>query len=206
MLAKRFGEKIVFWLGLLVVTLGLVLLSQSPNFAVALSARTIWIIGYRVAFVCVMMAVARVVPAHRPQHRHGDSGSDVVTRFCYRRAIRDVNRCGVWMAQRILAFAGMGLLGSIVFWIFYRAPEMVCSIPHLENAPAHSIDANVFSNPLVWSMVLLGLTNMGGFSANFFVPSAVRTTFHLGTDGCGLHHQRIIRHRDLRKPALRLFG
>ncbi len=29
-------------------------------------------------------------------------------------------------------------------------------------------------------MVLLGLINMGGFSATFFVPSAVRTTFQLG--------------------------
>jgi len=29
-------------------------------------------------------------------------------------------------------------------------------------------------------MVLLGLTNMGGFSATFFVPSAVTTTFRLG--------------------------
>jgi MFS family permease len=29
-------------------------------------------------------------------------------------------------------------------------------------------------------MVLLGLINMGGFSATFFVPSAVRSTFHLG--------------------------
>jgi nitrate/nitrite transporter NarK len=28
-------------------------------------------------------------------------------------------------------------------------------------------------------MVLLGLINMGGFSATFFVPSAVKTTFHL---------------------------
>jgi predicted MFS family arabinose efflux permease len=32
-LAERFGEKIILRLGLLVVTLGLVLLSRSPNFA-----------------------------------------------------------------------------------------------------------------------------------------------------------------------------
>jgi fucose permease len=37
---------------------------------------------------------------------------------------------------------------------------------------------SAFRTPVVWSMVLLGLINMGGFSATFFVPSAVRSTFH----------------------------
>lgn len=79
----------------------------------------------------------------------------------------------------ILAFAGMALLGSIVFWIFYRLPEAVGQHSDRDQGTIH-LGASAFSNPLVWSMVLLGLTNMGGFSANFFVPSAVRTTFHLG--------------------------
>lgn len=179
-LAKRFGEKIILWLGLLVVTLGLVLLSRSPNFALGLSARAIWIMGYRVAFVCVMIAVARSVPAHRRSIAMGVLGA--MSSLASVIGAPFGTSIGVAFGWRhaILAFAGMALLGSIVLWIFYRAPETGVQHPHLENASAHSFGASVFSNPLVWSMVLLGLTNMGGFSANFFVPSAVRTTFHLG--------------------------
>src|ERR1700733_14742077 len=52
-LAKRFGEKYVLTIGLIVVTLGLTMLSFAPSFGLALSARVVWIMGYRVAFVCV---------------------------------------------------------------------------------------------------------------------------------------------------------
>lgn len=179
-LAKRFGERTVLWLGLLVVTLGLVLLSLSPNFAVALSARTIWIIGYRVAFVCVMTAIARIVPSHHRSLAMGILGA--MSSLASVIGAPFGTSIGVAFGWRngILAFAGMGLLGSIVFWIFYRVPETIAQPSTQKHWPAHSIDSSVFSDPLVWSMVLLGLTNMGGFSANFFVPSAVGTTFHLG--------------------------
>lgn len=179
-LAKRFGEKIILWLGLLVVTLGLVLLSRSPNFALGLSARAIWIIGYRVAFVCVMTAIARVVPSHRRSIAMGILGA--MSSLASVIGAPFGTSIGVAFGWRngILAFAGMALLGSIVFWIFYRLPEGVGQHSDRDHGSAHSLGASAFSNPLVWSMVLLGLTNMGGFSANFFVPSAIRTTFHLG--------------------------
>jgi len=179
-LAKRFGEKIILWLGLLVVTLGLVLLSRSPNFALGLSARAIWIVGYRVAFVCVMTAIARVVPSHRRSIAMGILGA--MSSLASVIGAPFGTSIGVAFGWRngILAFAGMALLGSIVFWIFYRLPEAVGQQPDQDHGSVHSLGANAFSNPLVWSMVLLGLTNMGGFSANFFVPSAARTTFHLG--------------------------
>jgi len=178
MLAKRFGEKIVLYLGLLVVTLGLVLLSRSPNFAIGLSARTIWIIGYRVAFVCVMTAIAHVVPSYRRSTAMGILGA--MSSFASVIGAPFGTSIGVAFGWRngILAFAGMALLGSIVFGIFYRTPETTAQHSILEHA--YSFGASAFSNPLVWSMVLLGLTNMGGFSATFFVPSAVKTTFHLG--------------------------
>jgi predicted MFS family arabinose efflux permease len=179
-LAKRFGEKIILWLGLLVVTLGLVLLSRSPNFALGLSARAIWIVGYRVAFVCVMTAIARVVPSHRRSIAMGILGA--MSSLASVIGAPFGTSIGVAFGWRngILAFAGMALLGSIVFWIFYRLPEAVGQQPDQDHGSVLSLGASAFSNPLVWSMVLLGLTNMGGFSANFFVPSAARTTFHLG--------------------------
>ena len=178
-LAKRFGEKIILGLGLLVVTLGLVLLSRSPNFALGLSARAVWIIGYRVAFVCVMTAIARIVPSHRRSIAMGILGA--MSSLASVIGAPFGTSIGVAFGWRngILAFAGMALLGSIVFWIFYRLPEAVGQHSDRDQGTIH-LGASAFSNPLVWSMVLLGLTNMGGFSANFFVPSAVRTTFHLG--------------------------
>ena len=178
-LAKRFGEKIILWLGLLVVTLGLVLLSRSPNFALGLSARAVWIIGYRVAFVCVMTAIARVVPSHRRSIAMGILGA--MSSLASVIGAPFGTSIGVAFGWRngILAFAGMALLGSIVFGIFYRLPETVGQ--HFDrDHPVRSLGSDAFSDPLVWSTVLLGLANMGGFSANFFVPSAVRTTFHLG--------------------------
>jgi hypothetical protein len=62
-------------LGLLVVTAGLALLSRAPNFAFALSSRVVWIIGYRVAFVSVMTAVAVVVPPERRSTAMGILGA-----------------------------------------------------------------------------------------------------------------------------------
>ncbi len=180
MLAKRFGEKIILWLGLVVVTLGLVLLSRSPNFAVGLSARTIWIIGYRVAFVCVMTAIAQVVPSKRRSTAMGILGAMSSLASVIGAPFGTTIGVAFGWRNGILAFSGMSLLGSIVFWIFYRTPETKTQHSTLEHGFAQPLDASAFGNPLVWSMVLLGLTNMGGFSATFFVPSAVKTTFHLG--------------------------
>jgi MFS transporter, NNP family, nitrate/nitrite transporter len=180
MLAKRFGEKNVLSLGLLVVTLGLVLLSRAPNFALGLSSRTSWIIGYRVAFVCVMTAVSLVVP---PEHRSTAMGIlGAMSSLASVVGAPFGTAIGVAFGWRngILAFAGMALLGSIVFSIFYPSPGAVRQHPTAGHGLAEAPDARTFTNPLVWSMVLLGLTNMGGFSSTFFVPSAVKTTFKLG--------------------------
>jgi len=35
-------------------------------------------------------------------------------------------------------------------------------------------------NPIIWSMILVGLINMGGFSVTFFVPYAVKSVFGMG--------------------------
>lgn len=119
-LAKRFSEKNILASRLLVVTAGLALLSRAPNFAFALSSRLVWIIGYRVAFVSVMTAVAVVVPPERRGTAMGILGamsslaSVVGAPFGIAIGVAFGSRDG------ILAFAGMALLGSIVFWIFYH--------------------------------------------------------------------------------------
>jgi predicted MFS family arabinose efflux permease len=179
-LAKRFGEKNVLAIGLVVVTLGLTMLSLAPSFGLALSARVVWITGYRVAFVCVMTAVAVVVPAAHRGTAMGILGAMSSLASVIGAPFGISIGLAFGWRNGILAFAGMALLGAIVFWIFYRAPAATLSPPPAGHGIAHAPDASAFANPLVWSMVLLGLTNMGGFSANFFVPSAVQYTFGLG--------------------------
>jgi predicted MFS family arabinose efflux permease len=180
-LAKRFGEKNILASGLLVVTAGLALLSRAPNFAFALSSRVVWIIGYRVAFVSVMTAVAVVVPPERRSTAMGILGAMSSLASVVGAPFGIAIGVAFGWRDGILAFAGMALLGSIVFWIFYHPQRSADRGPRTDGQrPAQGPDASAFTNPLVWSMVLLGLTNMGGFSATFFVPSAVKTTFNLG--------------------------
>ena len=61
-LAKRVGEKPALTGGLLGVAIGLLLLSQASTYELALGARVVWLLGYRVAFVCVMTSIALVAP------------------------------------------------------------------------------------------------------------------------------------------------
>ncbi|MGB9068061.1 MAG: MFS transporter [Candidatus Acidiferrales bacterium] len=179
-LAKRFGEKNILALGLLGVTAGLALLSRAPNFAFALSSRVVWIIGYRVAFVSVMTAIAVVVPPERRSTAMGILGAMSSLASVVGAPFGVAIGVAFGWRDAILAFAGMALLGSIVFWTFYDARRSADrNLPAGGHGLAQAPDASAFTNPLVWSMVLLGLTNMGGFSATFFVPSAVKTTFNL---------------------------
>jgi predicted MFS family arabinose efflux permease len=181
MLAKRFGEKKVLSMGLLVAACGLALLSRSPNFTLGLSSRAIWIMGYRVAFVCVMTAIALVVPPGRRSIAMGILGAMSSLASVIGAPFGAAIGVAFGWRNAILAFAGMALLGAIVFWSFYRSPGAAAAIPLTGHGLAQAPDASAFANPLVWSMVLLGLVNMAGFSATFFVPAAAKTTFNLGT-------------------------
>lgn len=178
-LAKRFGARNVLAVGLLVTTLGLALLSRSPNFGAALGSRIVWITGYRVAFVCVMTAVAVVVPPERRSTAMGILGAMSSLASVIGAPFGTTIGVAFGWRNGILAFAAMALLGAIVFWAFYRQPVEAAG-PLAGHGIAQASDASAFASPLVWSMVLLGLVNMGGFSSNFFVPSAVKTTFDLG--------------------------
>jgi predicted MFS family arabinose efflux permease len=180
LLAKRFGEKNMLSLGLLVVAFGLALLSRSPNFALGLSSRAIWIMGYRVAFVCVMTAIALVVPFERRSLAMGILGAMSSLASVIGAPFGIAIGAAFGWRGGILAFAAMALLGAAVFWSFYRTPGTATQSSATGHGLAQAPDASAFANPLVWSMVLLGLINMPGFSATFFVPAVVKTTFNLG--------------------------
>ena len=179
-LAKRFGEKPMLSLGLLVVALGLLLLSLAPSFAWGLTARVLWICGYRISFVCVMTAIALSAPMRLQSSAMGILGA-MASLASVIGAPFGVSIGGAFGWRRgILAFAAMALLGAAVFWLFYRRdPDAVAPVRGHGHGAAQVPDRSAFRTPVVWAMVLLGLMNMGGFSATFFVPAAVKTVFGL---------------------------
>jgi predicted MFS family arabinose efflux permease len=178
-LAKSVGEKFALTGGLLGVALGLFLLSQATTFGWALGARAVWLLGYRVAFVCVMASIALVAPPEFRSRAMGILGgmSSLASVIGAPFGIVIAEPYG-WRGG-IAGFAVMALLGAGVFWLGYRPRTSGGQTSFHGHGPA-APSRSAFRMPVVWSMVLLGLINMGGFSATFFVPSAVKTTFHLG--------------------------
>jgi predicted MFS family arabinose efflux permease len=172
MLAKRIGEKAALTIGLAGVAFGLFLLSQASSYSLALGARIVWLLGYRIAFVCVMVSVAAVSPSESRSTAMGILGAmaSLASVIGAPFGTRIAEPYG-WRGG-IAGFAIMAVIGAVVFWFAYT--------PGTGDAHFHAPSRSAFRNPVVWSMVMLGLINMGGFSATFFVPSAVKTTFQLG--------------------------
>jgi predicted MFS family arabinose efflux permease len=179
LLAKRVGEKLALMAGLLGVAFGLLLLSQASSYKLALGARVVWLIGYRVAFVCVMTSIALVAPPEFRSRAMGILGAMASLASVIGAPFGTVIAEPYGWRGGIIGFAAMALVGAGVFWLVYKpVAGKDGQNPfhgHTPSAPSKS----AFRSPIVWSMVLLGLINMGGFSATFFVPSAVKTTFHL---------------------------
>jgi predicted MFS family arabinose efflux permease len=177
-LAKRVGEKPALAGGLLGVALGLVLLSQASTYAWALGARVVWLLGYRVAFVCVMTSIALVAPSEFRSRAMGILGAMASLASVIGAPFGTIIAEPYGWRGGIIGFACMAMLGAAVFWFVYQPRAGAGESSFHGHAPA-APTRSAFRTPVVWSMVLLGLINMGGFSATFFVPSAVKTTFHL---------------------------
>ena len=176
-LAKQFGEKRVLCTGLAILALGLVALSMADNFAQGLTARALWIFGYRLAFVCVMTAIALTAPQHLKGRAMGILGATSALAtvlgapFC-----AQIAQSLGWR-HAIVAFAGMALLGLVVFASFYRQrPEVMAAAKAGEKRQGAF---SAFRYPIVWTIPLLGLTNAGGFAATFFLPSVLKAKFGL---------------------------
>jgi predicted MFS family arabinose efflux permease len=178
-LAKRVGEKPALTAGLLGVALGLLLLSQASTYPLALGARAVWLIGYRVAFVCVMTSIALVAPPDFRSTAMGILGAMASLASVIGAPFGTIIAEPYGWRGGIIGFAVMALVGAAVFWFGYKprtgSSGQTSFHGHGPSAPTRS----AFRTPVVWSMILLGLINMGGFSATFFVPSAVKSTFHL---------------------------
>lgn len=175
-LAKQYGEKKVLATGLLILVGGLLFLSHAESYGQALSARVVWIFGYRLAFVCVMIAIAVTTPPHLKGRAMGILGamsslaSVVGAPFC-----AQIGESLGWR-HGIDAFAGVVVVGLAIFWFFYvQRPEAATTGPGDDKSRGAFAAFNV---PIVWTIPLLGLTNVGGFATTLFVPSALKVDFN----------------------------
>jgi predicted MFS family arabinose efflux permease len=176
-LAKRFGEKRILLFGLLLAATGLAAVASARNYLEGLGARAVWLIGYRLAFICVMTAVAVCVPATRRGKAMGLLGALTALATILGSGFSGRMEAAFGWRLCMVGFAAIAAAGGVWFACFYRqaAPE--------KQDPGHARVAgaglfSAFKIPIVWVVPLLGLTNAGGFAATFFVPSVVRSVFH----------------------------
>jgi predicted MFS family arabinose efflux permease len=181
LLAKRFGEKVILGAGLVTVAVGLATLSVAPSFLTAFVGRAVWLSGYRFTFVCVMVAVALTCPPSVRGASMGILGAISALASVVGAPLGGIIGRDWGWRNGILAYAGVALVGALVFLLFYRSdPDIRPELP----AHGGSVSASAFRKPLLWSLALLsGLAGMGSLSANFFVPSAAQALFGLDQVG-----------------------
>jgi len=184
MLAKRFGEKRVLTAGLLMVTIGLLVLSRVWSIPTAFAGRAIWLLGYRPAFVCVMTSIALTAPLSLRSRSMGIVGA--ITAFGTAVGASFGSAIGERFGWRngILAFAGITLLGTFIFYSCYTVRSKRDQ-PRVERKPEKqppqssvAQPASVFRNPVIWALAVLeGIVGVGYFSSNWFIPGAVEMVF-----------------------------
>src|SRR5580658_4119990 len=178
-LAKRYGEKPVLSVGLLLATVGLVLVALAESYGQGLVARTLWLIGYRLAFICVVTAVAVTVPTRWRGNAMGLVGALTALATIMGSGFSSHMQMSVGWRLSMVGFGALTLLAAACFMYFYR-PSKPLAIRATRSQPGLSGLFSAFGIPGGWTVPLLGLANAGGFAATFFVPSVVRTEFRGG--------------------------
>jgi predicted MFS family arabinose efflux permease len=176
-LAKRFGEKRILLLGLGLAAAGLSAVGCANDYLQGLTARTMWILGYRLAFICVMTAVAITVPSSQRGKAMGLLGALTALATILGSGFSARMEAAFGWRLSMLGFAVLALCGGLCFGYFYRTAAAATDIGESRGAAPASL-FSAFKIPVVWLIPLLGLANAGGFAATFFVPSVVRTVFH----------------------------
>jgi predicted MFS family arabinose efflux permease len=180
--AARIGEKRALLIGLAVTAVGLAALSQATRYDVALAFRALWLIGYRTAFIGVFTAMAMVTPDKYRSRTMGILGA--MAAFASVIGAPFGTRLASWLGWRggIQGYAIISILGALVFGLLYhRQRSRSPGVAGPRGTPiTRAGAASALRNPIIWSMILLGLINMGGFSVTFFVPYAVKSVFGMG--------------------------
>jgi predicted MFS family arabinose efflux permease len=179
--AARIGEKRALLIGLAVTAIGLLALSQSTRYDVALASRAFWLLGYRTAFISVFTAMAIITPRQFRSRTMGILGAMAALASVIGAPFGTQLAKNLGWRGGMQGYAGISLLGMLVFALFYHRERSTVPAdvgPH--SGPFTGKGAlSALRSPVVWGMILLGLINMGGFSVTFFVPFAVRSVFRL---------------------------
>ena len=184
--ARRFGEKPVLALGLLGVAAGSVALGEAWSFASAITFRGLTIFGYRFAFVCVLIAVALTAPPSLRGRTMGVLGATSAMASVVGAPLGGVLAGGFGWRHAILGYAGMAVLGALVFWLFYRPTAEPAQ--GATDATTHgAANRSAFLSPVVWMLALIvGLGGFGQFTVTYFVPSVVKAQFGLDAAAAGV--------------------
>ncbi len=185
LLAKRFGEKLVLSGGLAIVAVGLLGLSLAPDFILGLASRVVWLFGYRLAFVCVMTAIAVTAPPSLRGSSMGVLGATSALASVIGAPFGSTIGGTLGWRGGIGAFAAMAVAGSLQFWFLYRSSGDPVEVPRAHGANlGHAGGKPAYRVPMAWALaLLLGCCNAGGFSSTFFVPAALRSKFGLNAQG-----------------------
>lgn len=177
--AKRFGEKRVLVLALLLVGFGLFLLGKAPGFFTAFASRALWLSAYRFAFVAVLTAIALTSPPSLKGSSMGLLGSvaslaSVIGAPFGSKIGKDYG----WRAG-MSAYAFAAVLGSLAVLTFYRTrSENPTEVPRHTITGSAEREKSAFRSPIVWALaVLVGMMGMASFSVTYFVPAAANSIF-----------------------------
>jgi len=183
--AKRYGEKRVLILALILVGLGLFMLGKASGFYSAFAYRALWIGAYRFAFVCVLTAIALTAPPSMKGASMGFLGS--VASLASVIGAPFGSKIGEDFGWRtgMTAYAGAAILGAFAIWAFYRRRlgDQI-HVPSSHVSDSRDGGRSAFRTPVVWAIaVLVGLVGMASYSVTFFVPSAAIAIFKMDAIG-----------------------
>jgi len=179
--AKRYGEKRVLVLALLLVGFGLFMLGRAPGFYTVFASRALWIGAYRFAFVSILTAIALTSPPSLKGASMGFLGS--VASLASVIGAPFGGKIGEDFGWRsgMTAYACAAILGAVVIWVFYHQRPGIREQEQTHYAGGFQESGrSAFRTPLAWALaVLVGMVGMTPYSVTFFVPSAADTIFQM---------------------------
>jgi predicted MFS family arabinose efflux permease len=183
--AKRYGEKRVLVLALIVVGVGLFMLGSAPGFYAAFAARALWIGAYRFAFVSVLTAIALTAPASLKGSSMGILGSVASLASVVGAPFGSTISKDFGWRTSMTAYAGAAIIGSLVVWTFYRRRSGDRGQAQIHTGiSSQDGGRSAFRTPVVWALVaLVSMVGVASFSVTFFVPAAATTVFKMDANG-----------------------
>ena len=204
-LAARFGEKRMLLTGLAVTSLGLASLGLAHSYAVALTSRAVWLIGYRFAFICVFTAMAMGTPEKYRSRTMGILGALAALASVIGAPFG--TRLAEWIGWRggIFGFAVIALLGaSPVCGALPSRGNRICACERLTRARLHAAVPGCSPKSRNVGTDLTGPGEHGRFQRH--ILRALRRGERLRSErkSVGCHHQFQLPVRNLPQSRCRL--